>query len=346
MEWKKYTIKTTTEAVDLVSNLLNEIGIEGIEIVDNVPLSEEDRQKMFIDIIPMLPPDDGTASIYFYLDGEISEEKEAEYLRQINEGLIELSGYMSNDNIVSQLMSNDTTMSQLMNIGEGIISTCITDDNDWMDNWKKFFKPFRVGDSIIIKPTWEEYQDSREGDVIIDIDPGRAFGTGSHETTKLCILAIKKYLKNGDYVLDLGSGSGILSIAAMKLGAKYVAGTDIDMEAVKISRENAALNHFDQGKMDFYNLNIISKKEDRDFIKEKFPEGFELITANILADIIIPLSDIVSEFMKKDSFFISSGIIDSKAEEVKRALIHNGFHIIETMVMGEWVSYVAILNKI
>lgn len=325
MKWKKYSIKTVSEAVDLISNLLNEIGIEGIEIIDKIPLSEDEKKRMFIDIVPDAEPDDGKADVVFYLDDAIDQVSEKEYLDQIAEGLKEIS--------------------EFVDIGNGNIMISVTDEEDWIDNWKTFFKPFRVDDSIVIKPTWEEYHDRKEDDIVIEIDPGRAFGTGSHETTKLCIQAMKKQIKAGDSVLDLGSGSGILSIAAMKLGAKNVVGTDIDQIAVDVSRENAVLNQYDGEEAQFYELNVIESSKDRLFLKDKYVDGFDVVIANILADVIIPLSGVVSAFMKDDAVFISSGIIESKAVEVKEALIKNGFQVLDTLTMGEWVSYVAILEK-
>lgn len=325
MEWKKYTLKTTAETVDIISAMLNEIGIEGIEIEDNVPLSEEDKQKMFVDIMPEPLTDDGIAFIHFYLDAKLIKEDEIKILSQIDEGLKEIA--------------------EFSDIGEGSISSFITDEKDWMDNWKQFFKPFFVGESLLVKPIWEECVDIRESDIVIEINPGRAFGTGSHETTKLCMLAIMKYLKKGSIVLDIGSGSGILSITAIKLGALKVIGTDIDVTAIDASSENAIINHYTEDKALFLNANIINNDEDRKLILEKAPKGYDLVVANMLAEVIIPLAETVGQLMNDGAYFISSGIIDTKAEEVEKALIKNGFSIVETMTMGEWVSYVAIYEQ-
>ena len=209
MKWKKLVLETTTEAVDLVSDMLSELGIDGIEIEDNVQISEEDRKKMFIDFLPELPPDDGKAIVNFYLN---EDDNVVERLAEIKAGLDELDTFV------------DT--------GAKKITITETEDVDWINNWKAFFKPFRVDDTIVIKPTWESLEDTKDGDMVIEIDPGTAFGTGSHETTKLCILNLKKYVKTGDKVLDLGCGSGILSIISRKLGASFVMGTDIDENTV------------------------------------------------------------------------------------------------------------------
>jgi len=311
MKWKKISFETTTDAVDLVSAMLDELGIDGIEIQDNIQLSEEDKKKMFIDFLPELPEDEGKATISFYLD---EEEDVAERLEAVREGLFEIDEFVYT--------------------GEKVFEVSETEEADWVNNWKAFFKPFRVDETIVIKPTWEELTDAKEGDMVIEIDPGTAFGTGSHETTKLCILNLKKYQKSGDKVLDLGCGSGILSIAAKKLGAAFVAGTDIDINAVNASKENAGQNGVEA---EFYLSNVLEDVEGR----KELGNDYDVVVANILADVIIPLSGIAGEFMKPGALFISSGIIYLKAEEVKTALLANGFEILEVTQMGDWFSYVA-----
>ena len=325
MKWTKMALTTTAEAEDLVINLLSELGIDGVEISDNVPITEEEKKKMFIDILPELDESDKTAVISFYL--EENENQEA-LLQSIHEGLEELRAFVE--------------------VGTGTIEVSETEDKDWINNWKEFFKPFRVDDTIVIKPTWETLTEKKEDDIIIDIDPGVAFGTGSHETTKLCILNIKKYLKDAQKVLDVGCGSGILSIIASKLGAKVVVATDIDPNAVTAAHENAAVNHvvscdalIDLGKngkeMAILAGDIISDAEFRSSLGE---ESYDLVVANILADVIIPLSGVIAENMKPGAMFISSGIIEMKRDEVKAALLRNQFEIVEETKMGDWVSFV------
>lgn len=325
MKWTKLALTTTTEAEDLVINMLSELGIDGVEISDNVPITEEEKKKMFIDILPELDESDKTAVISFYLEED--ENREA-ILKAIEAGLDELRAFVE--------------------VGSGTVEVSETEDKDWMNNWKEFFKPFRVDDSIVIKPTWESLEDKSEDDIVIEIDPGVAFGTGSHETTKLCILNLKKYLKNSDQVLDVGCGSGILSIIALKLGAKTVVATDIDPNAVTASHENAQVNHIvscdtlDDLAETGTDLAIMAGDiiSDPEFRRMLGPQSYDLVVANILADVIIPLSGVIAETMKPGALFISSGIIEMKRDEVKTALEMNEFEIVEETKMGDWVSFV------
>jgi ribosomal protein L11 methyltransferase len=317
MKWTKFTLDTTTEAVDLVSDMLNDLGISGIEISDNVPITEEERKQMFIDILPELSEDDGTAQVSFYVD---TQEDIDALMEKVKAGLEELSAYTT--------------------IGTGSLEVSQTEDKDWINNWKEFFKPFRIDDTIVIKPTWEELTDQKDGDLIIEIDPGTSFGTGAHETTKLCIIGMKQYMKPESVVLDAGSGSGILSILAKKLGAKEVLGIDIDPNATTSAIENAEVNRLDveKGKLGFITGNMI---EDDGIRTEIGKERFDMVVANILADVIVPLSDVIGENLKSGGIFISSGIIYMKEEVVREALLKNHFNIIEVNKMGDWVSFIA-----
>ena len=315
MKWMKVSLKTTTEAVDFISNLFDELGLEGIQIEDNVPLSQEDKEAMFIDILPELPPDEGEATVTSYVSPEVDLE---ELKQQIAEGLDEISTFV--------------------NVGEGTITTEETDDGDWINNWKAFFKPFRVADDIVIKPTWEVLEDKKEDDLVIEIDPGTAFGTGAHETTRLCILGLRKYITSETELLDVGCGSGILSIIGLKLGAKHAVGTDIDPAALVATEENVQVNGITKEQFTAYAGNIIAEKEVQDQVGY---EKYDIVAANILADVIIPLSGEIRQHMKPGGLFITSGIIDMKRDEVYNALIQNGFEIVEENTMGDWVSFVA-----
>ena len=234
-----------------------------------------------------------------------------------------------------------------MNVGSGRLHISQTEDKDWINNWKKFFKPFRVDENIVIKPTWTELDESKEEDIILEIDPGISFGTGGHETTKLAMLALKKYLKIDDIVLDAGSGSGILSILAMKLGAKEVLGIDIDDNATRSAMENARVNNLDlsmqEDREDYKGLRFVTGNiiEDEGIRKQVGKNKYHIVVANILADVIIPMSALIGENLKEGGYFISSGIINTKEQEVKEALIDNKFKIIEINRMKDWVSFVA-----
>lgn len=320
MKWIKIGIKTTTEAVDFISNLFDEIGLEGIQIEDNIPISEEDKKAMFIDILPEIGPDDGTAFVSSYVEADRDIKQ---LVKEIEEGLEELKLFV--------------------NLGEANILVEETDDEDWLHNWKAFFKPFRVAEDIVIKPTWEKLEEREEGDFIIEIDPGTAFGTGAHETTKLCILGLRKYITKETKLLDIGCGSGILSIIGLKLGAKSAVLTDIDPAALIATNENLKVNQLPEKTYCVLQGNII---EDS-ILQNKVGIGvYDIVVANILADVIIPLSREVGQHLKEDGVFISSGIIYTKKQEVQEALIENNFHIIETNEMGDWVSFVAKKGKL
>ena len=314
MKWNKFTLKTRSEVEDIVISTLADVGIEGVEIQDKQPLTESDKQQMFVDIMPDIPDDDGIAYLNFYLD--VDEDKE-KVLADVRAALAE--------------------MQEFLDLGECTITESETEDKDWINNWKTFFKPFRAADDIVIKPTWEEYKKEKDSDILIEIDPGIAFGTGSHETTKLCIQALDKYVKNGDSVLDVGCGSGILSIAALKLGAKHATAIDIDEVAVKVAAENMAVNHIPSSDYTLYDGDLISNA----FLKVKAGTGHDIVVANILADVIIPLTGVVKPHLKKGGLYITSGIIDTKEAEVREALLENGFEILDVTYMKEWCCFIA-----
>ena len=310
MKWDKYTIDTTTEAEDFISMMLSENGIEGIEIEDNVPLTKEETGKMFIDFPPELPPDEGKSKVSFYLE---AGEDHTETLKAVRIGL-------------EQLRS-------MVEIGSGDITSSQTEDIDWINNWKQFFSSFYI-DDILIKPTWEPLKEEDKNKFLIEIDPGISFGTGKHETTQLCIRQIRKYLKEGERVLDVGCGSGILSIAALKLGAGSVVGTDVDGDCITSTHENMTVNHLAEDLGEFYVGNLIDDKA----FQNKIGTGYDLVVANILADIIIPMAPALYQCAKEQGILITSGIIDFKENEVKEALKQAGFEILEVNHQGEWVN--------
>ncbi len=315
MKWTKFTLKTTTAAVDLIGSMLDDIGIEGIEIEDHVPLSAEDTKGMFIDILPELPPDDGTAMVSFYLEDPAGAEG---ILRQVEEGLEDLR--------------------QFVDVGEGTLVMSETEDKDWINNWKQYFKPFTV-DDILIKPTWEKVPQEHKDKLLIQIDPGTAFGTGMHETTQLCIRQLSRYVKEGVRVLDVGTGSGILGIAALKLGAKQVFGTDLDENAVSAVRENIEANQISENQFQVVQGNLI---EDEDIRMQAGEECYDIAVANILAPVIILLQAEIGRHLKQGGIFITSGIINTKEEEVRAAMEANKrLEIVETTYQGDWVSITA-----
>lgn len=317
MKWDKYTIDTTTEAEDFISMMLSENGIEGIEIEDNVPLTKEETGEMFIDFPPELPPDEGKSKVSFYLE---AGEDHTETLKAVCIGL-------------EQLRS-------MVEIGSGDITSSQTEDIDWINNWKQFFQSFYI-DDILIKPTWEPLKEEDKNKFLIEIDPGISFGTGKHETTQLCIRQIRKYLKEGERVLDVGCGSGILSIAALKLGAGSVVGTDVDGDCITSTHENMTVNHLAENSGEFYVGNLIDDKA----FQEKIGTGYDLVVANILADIIIPMAPALYQCAKEQGVLITSGIIDFKENEVKEALKQAGFEILEVNHQGEWVNVTARKNQ-
>lgn len=315
MKWNKFTLKTTTEAEDVVISTLADIGIQGVEIEDKQPLTEEDKKQMFVDIMPEGPEDDGIAYLSFYLD--VDEDKN-EILRRVCEELADLSNYM--------------------NLGECSIVESETEDKDWINNWKQYFKPFTV-DDILIKPTWEEMPEEHKDKLLIQIDPGTAFGTGQHETTQLCIRQLRKYITPDSRILDVGTGSGILGITALKLGAKEVFGTDLDENAITAVGENLEANQIGGDKFRVLQGNIIDDKAVQDQVGY---ECYDIVAANILADVIILLQKEIPVHLKNGGIFITSGIINMKENAVKEAMEANGeLEIIETTYQGEWVSITA-----
>ena len=315
MKWNKYTLTTTTEAVDLISYTLGEMGIEGIEIEDKIPLTEAEKKQMFIDILPELGPDDGKAFVSFYIEPEDDHE---DTIIRVQEAVKDLADFVD--------------------VGEATIVKTETADVDWMNNWKQYWKPFKVDEQIIIKPTWEKLDAVEEGTLVVELDPGTSFGTGMHHTTRLCITQLKKYLKPEHRLFDVGCGSGILSIIGLMLGCRDAVATDIDPHAVDATLENAGVNHLNMDNYKVYCGDVIS---DADFRASVGTGCFDIVVANILADVIIPLSGVIKENMKPGALFVSSGIIDMKEEAVHAALIENGFEIIEITRSGEWVSFTA-----
>lgn len=317
LRWNKYTLTTTAEAEDMISSMMMDVGIEGIEIEDKIPLSEQDKARMFVDILPDGPEDDGVACISFYLEPEQDNEVILEAVRR---GLEEIRGWG-------------------VDVGEGTIEATQTEDKDWINNWKEYFHQFYV-DDILIKPSWEEVKPEDREKLLIQIDPGTAFGTGMHETTQLCIRQIRKYVTPDTVMLDVGTGSGILSIAALKLGAKYALGTDLDPCTVSATRENMEVNGIGEEEFDLIIGNII---DDEAVQAAAGYERYDIVAANILAEVLIPLTPVVVRHMKKGGVYITSGIINenNREEMVVEAVKAAGLTVLEITRQGEWVSVTA-----
>lgn len=314
MKWNRFTVKTKTEAEDIVISTLAEVGIEGVEIQDKQPLTEEDKAQMFVDIMPEGPADDGVAYLNFYLEEDADKEA---ILKDVREALDDLKNFMD--------------------IGEATIEVSQTEDKDWINNWKQYFHQFYV-DDILIVPSWEEVKAEDKDKMILHIDPGTAFGTGMHETTQLVIRQLKKYVTPDTEMLDVGTGSGILGIVALKLGAKHVLGTDLDPCAVPAVAENKEANQIVDETFDMVIGNIIDDKAIQD---QAGYEKYDIVTANILADVLIPLTPVIVNQMKKGAYYITSGILDVKEEVVVEAVKAAGLTVVEVTHQGEWVSVTA-----
>ncbi len=361
MRWNKFTLKTRTEVEDIVISSLADAGVEGVEIEDKVPLSESDKQQMFVDILPDGPEDDGIAYLNFYLEEDADKEA---ILARVREELDELRSFLD--------------------IGEATITESQTEDKDWINNWKQYFHQFYVDDILIIPsweevkeedkekmiihidpgtafgtgmhettqlcfhqfyvddiliiPSWEEVKEEDKEKMIIHIDPGTAFGTGMHETTQLCMRQLKKFVTEDTQLLDVGTGSGILSIAALKLGAKHAVGTDLDPCAITATKENLEANDIHEGAMDVMIGNIIDDKAVQDAVGY---EKYDIVVANILADVLIPLTPVILHQMKSGGIYITSGIIDEKEKDVVEAVKAAGLEIVEVTHQNDWVSVTA-----
>lgn len=315
MRWNKFKIKTTTQATDYVCGLLAAFDITSVEIEDNIQLSEEDSKKQYVDILADLPEDDGTAYVIFYTDDDVDIK---DLLEKIEKSMNEARDFLD--------------------VGEATIEQSTTEEEDWINNWKEHFKAFEVGD-FYIKPSWEELDDKYKNKHVIEIDPGTAFGTGQHDTTQLCIKELIDYVKPGMKVLDLGCGSGILGIAAKELKAGRVDLIDIDENAIPVASDNFTQNNIDKSDVNFIVGNVL---EDKSLMERSESEKYDIVVANILADVIIPIAGIVDRFLDKDGIFISSGIIDMKEKEVVDAIDKNeNLELVDVKSQGEWRAVVA-----
>lgn len=325
MKWTKFRIKTITDAEDIIISTLYDTGLEGAQIEDRVPLTALEKEQMFVDILPEGPEDDGIAYLSFFV-----EQKE--------DGSLEVGGMPTDEEtILAQIRQELEELRSFMEIGEGSISVSETEDIDWINNWKQYFHQFTIDDLLVI-PSWEEVKPEDAEKKILHIDPGTAFGTGMHETTQLCIRQIKKYLTSETVLLDVGTGSGILGIISLMYGGKRVVGTDLDPCAVPAVKENLEANQIPAESFEMMIGNIITDQT----VQEKVGYGcYDIVAANILADVLLPLTPVILNQLKPGGIYITSGIIDDKEEVVRKAVEDAGLTILEVTYQGEWVSVTA-----
>ena len=307
MKWNQFRLKTTTEAEDIVSSMLADLGIEGVQIEDKIPLTQSDKEQMFVDILPDIPEDDGCAYLTFYLDEDVDKQ---ELLLKVRQELEEMRSYL--------------------NVGECTIEESQTEDVDWVNNWKQYFHQFYIDDILVI-PSWENVEAKDSDKMVIHIDPGTAFGTGMHETTQLCIRQLKKYVTEDTEILDVGCGSGILGMLALKFGAKHSVGTDLDPCAIDATYENMDNNGISRDQYEVMIGNIIDDKAVQDKVGY---EKYDIVAANILADVLVPLTPVIIHQMKPGAVYITSGIIEDKENVVVEAVKAAGLEVLESESPG------------
>lgn len=328
MKWKKFRIETITAAEDVIISSLYDIGLEGAQIEDKVPLTAAEKEQMFVDILPDGPEDDGIAYLSFFVE----ETENGRLLFQEEE--------TDTDVILEKVKAELEELRSFMDIGAGAVTVDETEDIDWINNWKQYFHQFTIDDLLVI-PSWEDVQAEDMGKKILHIDPGTAFGTGMHETTQLCIRQLKKYITPETRLLDVGTGSGILSIVSLLYGIKEAVGTDLDPCAVDAVKENKEANGIAPEKLKLIIGNIITEKEVQD---EVGYDCYDIVVANILADVLVPLTPVILPHLKKGGIYITSGIIDDKEETVTAAVRAAGLEVLEVTYQGEWVSVTARKN--
>lgn len=312
MKWLEIQVKTPPENEDIITDILYSAGATGLAIEDPLDIEEFSRTEKDWDFI-----DPSLINLNF--EGILIKAYFSE-----SEDLLEIIDLIKN-NI-------ENTPKTMGNKPYGEVIVTEVDDKDWAENWKKYYKPKEIGEKIVIKPSWEEY-DNKDNRIIVELDPGMAFGTGTHETTIMCTEAIERYIKNEDKVYDVGCGSGILSIVAAKLGAEKVVAIDLDELCIKVSNENIKINNVEdivevkKGNL----LDVVSDKAD-------------MIVANIIAEVIAKMVPNLSDFLTSNGIFITSGIIIEKIPLVEEALLENNFKIIEIKMMNGWACIVASKN--
>ncbi|MCR4650097.1 MAG: 50S ribosomal protein L11 methyltransferase [Lachnospiraceae bacterium] len=319
MKWHKITIKTITEAEDIIICYMEDIGLEGAQIEDKIPLTPLEKEQMFVDIPPISEENDGIAYLNFFVE--------------------DVEG-VDIDSTVENVKAELEEISAFTDIGEGSVMVSETEDIDWINNWKKYFHQFYVDDLLII-PSWEEIENKGHKGKILHIDPGTAFGTGAHETTQLCIRQIKKYVTPETEILDVGCGSGILGIVALMYGAKHAKGTDLDPCALDATEENLENNGISKDDFEMIIGNIIDDKSVQDWAGY---EKYDIVAANILHNVLDILTPVIKSQLKPRGIYITSGIIDEKEDFMLDVMKREGLEVLEVTRQGEWVSITARKN--
>lgn len=310
MSWIELQIQTTNEAIDPITNILSEAGINGVEIDEG--WTNADEEKMYVDELGRMMPVQHTdphhpTIVKAYL---VQNEHVEKQIEELKESILKVENYD-------------------INLGPCTFTTEEVFEEDWATAWEKYYKPVHVTDTLTVTPTWEDYE-ARDDEIVIELDPGMAFGTGTHETTTLCMKALEKYMAPGDIVIDVGCGSGILSITSVKLGARHVYAYDLDEVAVKSTVENIAINTCEE--------QVTVKHQD---LLTNVHQQVDVVVSNILAEVIVKVTPDVGSVLKQDGIFIASGIIESKLEEVTKTLEENGFTILEIEQDEHWVSVIS-----
>lgn len=348
MKWTKLTIKTLAEAEDVIISTMYDLGLEGAQIEDKVPLTAWEKEQMFVDILPDAPENDGVAYVSFFVElPEEGDEQAGEMAQQIGAGLsdgvdnsyfaVSTGQRVDIDALVEDMKRELDDLRVFMDIGEGTITVSETEDIDWMNNWKQFFHQFYI-DDLLVTPSWEEVREEDKDKKVLHIDPGTAFGTGMHETTQLCIRQLKKFITPETELLDVGTGSGILAIVSLMYGIKSAVGTDLDPCAEPAVAENMEMNGIAPDKFEMMIGNIISDKEIQDRVGY---EKYDIVVANILAEVLVPLTPVIVNQLKPGGIYITSGIINGKEELVQKAATDAGMEIVEVTQQGEWMSVTA-----
>ena len=334
MKWMKFKIKTITDAEDIIISTLYDIGLEGAQIEDKVPLTALEKEQMFVDILPEGPADDGIAYLSFFVE----EKEEGDKPEGSSYPTLFLNGEeTSAEQILSDVKAQLDELAEFLEIGEGTVTVEETEDIDWINNWKQYFHQFTIDDVLVI-PSWEEVQEEDKDKMILHIDPGTAFGTGMHDTTQLCIRQLRKFITPETELLDVGTGSGILAILSLMFGAKHAVGTDLDICAIEAVADNCRNNGIAPEQFEMMIGNIITEKEVQDKVGY---EKYDIVVANILADVLVPLTPVIVHQLKPGGIYITSGIIDDKEEVVKEAVLAAGLELVEVTYQGEWVSITA-----